>query len=259
MTIKRFLRYIKSKLDLNATLSILAIVVSIVTMYFQFFSTKHELLYAFMYPTVAEKLEIPIVYKNDGDYNELILESNIELEIIPDDGSEKYFKRIGDENKKKFPLIIAPGDYKVIDLLGDYKEYFKGMMEYTAGGLKYRAIVNFDTLSVVVTTKFVSNNGIGQTRRHVGKVTFKKDKSFDRMDIIPIKLTALEADEDIVMTGGSVVNAGYEMNFNLGDSLTSDQIEQVKFTIEMVDDTTLKNHLIRALKRNQLKYPIRPY
>lgn len=199
-----------------------------------------------------------MVYKNAGDYNELILESNIELEIIPDDGSEKYFKRIGDENKKDFPLIIAPGDYKVINVLGDYKEYFKGMMEYTDSGLKYREIVNFDTLSVVVTTKFVSRDGIGQTRRHIGKITFKKDKSFNRMDIIPIKLTELEAEEDIVMTGGSIVNTGYQMNFNFSDSLTSDQIEQVKFTIQMVDDTTFKNHLIRALKINQLKYPIQP-
>lgn len=256
--VKKFLRYIKSKLDLNATLSILAIVISTVTMYFQFFSKKHELLYTFMYPTVEEKLEIPMVYKNEGDYNELILESNIELEIIPDDGSEKYFKRIGDENKKNFPLIIAPGDYKVANILGDYKEYFKGMMEYTDSGLKYREIVNFDTLSVIVTTKFVSRNGIGQTRRHIGKITFKKDSSFDRMDITPITLTKLEADEDIVMTGGSIVNAGYKMNFNFSDSLTSDQIEQVKFTIQMVGDTTFRNHLIRALKKNQLRYRTRP-
>lgn len=255
--IKRFLRTIKSRLDLNTTLSILAIVISTVTMYFQFFSKKHDLLYAFMYPTVADKLEIPIIYKNNGDYNELILESNIELEIIPDDGSEKYFKRIGDENKKSFPLILAPGNFKVINILGDYKEYFKGMMEYTDSGLKYRAIVNFDTLSVVVTTKFISRNGIGQTRRHIGKITFKKDKSFDRMDICPIVLKELEADEDIVMTGGSIVNAGYEMNINFGDSLTSDQIEQVKFTIQMVDDTIFKNHLIREFKLNQLKYPIK--
>lgn len=252
---KIFYRYLKRKLDLNAVLSILAIIISVVTMYFQFFSTKHELLYAFMYPTVSEKMEIPIVYKNDGSFNELILESNIEMEIIPDDGSEEYYKRIGDENKKMFPLIIGPGDYKVINLLGDYKEYFIGMMEYSPSGLKYRETVNLDTLSVVVTTKFVSNNGIGQTRRHIGRISFRKDRTFDRIDITPIELIELESDEDIVMTGGSVVNAGYSMNFNFGDSLTNDQIEQIKFMINTVEDTTIRNPLIRVLKKNNIIYP----
>jgi len=253
--VKRAFRYIKSKFNLTAVLSMLAILVSIVTMYYQFFNTKHELLYAFMFPSVEEKLIIPIVYKNNGNQNELILESNVELEIIPDDGSEKYFKRIGDENKTQFPLIISPGDYKVINLLGDYNEYFKGMMEYSPTGLKYREIVNLDTLSIVITTKFVSGDGIAQSRRNLGKITFRKDRSYERIDINPINLIELEADEDIVMTAGSVVNAGYNMQFNFSDSLRNDQIEQIKFMINVIEDTTIRKALIKVLKKNKIDYP----
>ncbi|HAL83150.1 MAG TPA: hypothetical protein DCO83_13740 [Mucilaginibacter sp.] len=223
-------------------------------MYFQFFNTKHELLYAFLFPSVNENLAIPMIYKNTGNQNEMILESNIELQIIPDDGTENYFKRIGDENKKLFPVIIGPGEYKVITLLGDYKEYFKGMLEQTPSGIKYRQIVNLDTLSLVLTTKFIANNEISEVRRNIGKITFRKDKTFDRIDFQPIKLIKLESDGDMEMTGGSVINANRSGHINSSDSLTSDQVEQIKFMIHIVDDTVMKKELIKLLKKKIPNY-----
>lgn len=243
-------RYIKSKLDVNVSLSIIAIVVSLITMYYQFFNVEHDLQYTFLFPSIGEKIAIPIVYKNDGNQNEMILESNVELEIIPDDGSEQYFKRIGDENKRLFPLILTPGEYKTITLLGDYKEYFKGMLEQLPAGVRYREIVNLDTLSVVITTQFISTDGISKAQRHIGKITFRKDRTFDRISINPIKLTKLEADDEIEMTGGGVINADYNMNFKMTDTLSADQIEHVKFMLNVVEDTLLKNELIKVLKRN---------
>lgn len=145
--IRRLVQYIKSEISLNAIMSFSALLISLVTMYFQFFNIKHELLYTFLFSSVKEKLILPVVYKNSGNQNELILESNIEMEIIPNDNSEHYFRRIGDDNKKLFPLIISPGEYKVITLLGDHKDYFKGMLEQSPSGIKYRPIVNLDTLS----------------------------------------------------------------------------------------------------------------
>lgn len=246
---RKLIKYIRQNFNLTAVVSTLALVISLVTMYYQFFNVKHELLYTFLFPSVNEQLTIPMVYKNVGNQNEIILESNIELEIIPDDGSGHYFKRIGDNNKKLFPLIIAPGEYKLITLLGDYKEYFKGMLEQSPSGLKYRKIVNLDTLSVVLTTKFIADNGISEVRRPVGKLSFRKDKTFDRIDFLPIKLVELEPDGDIEMTGGAVVNADRSMHITSADSLTSDQIEQIKFMINVVEDTTLRKEMIKLLKR----------
>jgi hypothetical protein len=207
-----------------------------------------------LFPSINEKLEIPLVYKNLGNQNEMILESNMEIEIILDDGSEHYFRRIGDDNKKLFPLIIAPGEYKQVILLGDYKDYFKGMLEESASGLKYRPIVNLDTLSLVITTKFIMGNGISETKRHIGKISFRKDKTFDRIDISPIELIELRGDEDVKMTGGSVVNANRTMHFNLKDSLTSDQIEQIRFLIATTEDTAVRREMIRFLKLKNIDY-----
>jgi small nuclear ribonucleoprotein (snRNP)-like protein len=245
----RFKRYIRQNFNITVTSSVLALIISLFTMYYQFFNVKHKLLYAFLYPSVNEKLSIPMVYKNAGNQNEMILESNIELEIIPDDGSDHYFKRIGDDNKSLFPLIIAPGEYKNITLLGDYQEYFEGMLEQSPSGLKYRKIVNLDTLSVVITTKFISNDGIAEIRRPIGKLSFRKDKTFDRIDFLPIKLIELKSDDNAEMVSGSVFNADRSMNISLSDSLTSDQIEQIKFIINVVKDTTIKKEMIKFLKK----------
>lgn len=76
------------------------------------------------------------------------------------------------------------------------------------------------------------------------------------MNIEPIKLMKLEADDKIEMTGGEVINAGYNMNFDMTDTLSADQIEHVKFMFNMVEDTDtiLKKVLMDVLKRNNA-YP----
>jgi hypothetical protein len=252
---RRPVTYIKHNFNLTAIASTLALIISLITMYFQFFNIKHELLYTFLFPSVDEQLTIPIVYKNAGNQNEMILESNIELEVIPNDGSDHYYQRIGDENKKLFPLIIAPGDYKMITLLGDYKDYFKGILEQSPAGLKYRKIVNLDTLSIVITTKFISGNEVTDESRHFGRITFKKDRTFDRIDYKPIRLTKLEAVDDVKMTGGSLINNKRSMSINSSDLMTTDQIEEFKFMINMVEDTAMKTEMIKFLKKRNIKYP----
>ena len=112
-------------------MSVLAVVISSITLYFQFFNVRHKLIYTFLTPSVDEKIVIPIIFKNEGNQNEILLESNLEMEVIPNDTTKPYFKRIGDENRKLFPIIIAPGEYKTINLIGEYKDYTKGMLEYT--------------------------------------------------------------------------------------------------------------------------------
>lgn len=241
------INFIKSKTKIANVLSVLAVLISLINMYFQFFNIKHELLYTFLFPSINEKLEIPMIYKNTGNQNEIILESNIELEIKPDDDTENYFRRIGDENKKSFPLIIAPGDYKTITLLGDYKDYFKGMLEKSSSGLKYRKIVNLDSLTVLLTTKFISKNGVSQDKRIIGKLSFKKDHEFDRFDYLPVKLIALESESDGEMLAGSLINANYSMHINGSDKLTQDQIEQIKFMINIVEDTIIKKEMMKLI------------
>jgi len=57
---------------------------------------------------MPEKMIIPMVYKNTGNQNEMLLNANIEMEIIPNDGIPSYFRRIGDENKNLGSAGIVP-------------------------------------------------------------------------------------------------------------------------------------------------------
>lgn len=194
-----------------------------------------------------------MIFKNEGNQNEMLLESNIEMEIIPNDTTKPYFKRIGDENSKIFPIIIAPGEYKTINLFGDYKDYSKGMLEYSPSGPKFREITRFDSLQIVATMQFISDNGIAQVRRFVGRIYFEPNMTFDRFDYQPIKLIELKGEDKGEMISGTVMNADMRGHFKMTDTLTPDQIEYVKFMMHQVDDTTIKKALIQLLKRNHAK------
>lgn len=45
------------------------------------------------------------------------------------------------------------------------------------------------------------------------------------------------------------------MHITSADSLTSDQIEEFKFLINMVEDTVMKKEMINFLKKRNIKYP----
>lgn len=86
----------------------------------------------------------------------------------------------------------------------------------------------------------------------MGKITFRPDKTFNRIDFQPIKLMALESNDAAEMIGGSVVNADFSMQISSTDSLTLDEIEQVKFMINIVDDSVTREELIKLLKNKNI-------
>jgi hypothetical protein len=176
------------------------------------------------------------------------------MEVIPNDTTKPYFRRIGNENHKLFPIIISPGQYKSINLIGDYKDYSKGMMEIGSSGPKYRQITKFDSLQVMVTTKFISDDGIAETRRLIGRINFLSDMTFDRFEYKPIKLIKMEGEDKGEMISGTVVNSNINDHFSMNDKLTPAQIEYVKFMIHQVDDTTMKKALIKLLENNHVQF-----
>ena len=73
-----------SKIKISAkTLSYIAIVISILSVYFQFFYINHEIKYASLYPILDEEkrtLTFPILLKNSGNQVETILDFQLLLE-----------------------------------------------------------------------------------------------------------------------------------------------------------------------------------
>jgi len=226
-------------------------------MYFQFFDVKRELLYAYLSPKIEKDIHtlvIPVVYKNNGNQNEMILGSNIEMEVKTPPGEENYFRRIGDENSNLFPIILAPGEMKTINLKGEYKGYFAGMLEFNEYGLKYRKIDSLNNLSLKLTTTFLQNKGIENVEREIGRISFRNVNEYERLDYWPIELVELKPNNNITIVSNSIVNAGFEGSFSFDDSLSADQIEYIKFLINHIDNPEIVERLKGLLDEKHIEY-----
>lgn len=247
------IRSFSSKSNLSLIIGVIALVISGLHIYYQFFHIRNELLYTYLTPEIdsrANKIVIPLIYKNNGNQNAVVLGSNIELEVKPDDGSENYFRRLGDQNDDLFPLIISPGDYKTINLEIDYMDYHKGMIEYGPEEIKYREMVNIDNLKLELTTQIISKGGVSEVRRRIGRLFFRPDKQVDRINFEPIKMVKLEAEDNREMINGSVINMSFSKNISGNQPLTQEELEWVKFLKNQVDDSLMIREFDKIIKKN---------
>lgn len=238
-------------------LSITAILISLITMYFQFFNVKQELLYAYLSPKIEDKTQtliIPIVYKNNGNQNEMILNSNIEIEVKMLHEKDSYFKRIGDLNNDLFPIILAPGEMKTVNLKGQYKDYFSGMLEFSEQGLKYKKIDSLNNLAIKLTTSFLRDEGIENVERNIGKISFRNSNEYEQLDYGAISLMELKPNNNIKIMSNSIVNVGFNDSFSIRDSLSSNQIEYIKFLINHIDHPEIVVKLKELLDNNNIDY-----
>lgn len=242
-----------SKVNVSIWMSIFALIISVLHIYYQHFHVRNELLYTYLTPELnsrEDKIIIPLVYKNNGNQNVIILGSNIELEVKPDDGSENYFRRVGDENSDLFPLIISPGDYKTINLKADYHDYHKGMIEYGPEGIKFREIVNINNLQLVLTTRILAKGGVSEVRRDIGQLSFRPDKDVDKINYNPIKMIKLEAEDDREMVRGSVLNMGFSGTVSGNEPLTPDELEFIKFLRNQITDSLMISEFDKIIEKN---------
>ena len=188
-----------SKIKISAQfLSYIAIIITILSVYFQFFHINHEIKYASLYPILDEKektLTFPVLLKNSGNQIETILDFQLLLEAKDNNGS--FYKRISELNEKQFFSILEPGESKRIDLIGNLNTYLFGTVIAGKNDFDYEPISEFENLNLLLKTSYLTKKGVVATEdRIVGKLTFNTDETVKRIDCLPTELQNLELAKD---------------------------------------------------------------
>lgn len=196
---RRFHRIKKLFKSPSLSVSIAALTISILSVYIQFFNERHSVLYTTLAPEINKEnnqITIPLLLKNTGNQAEVILYSELQLEVKESEGN--YFKRISPYANKESYIILSPGDYKTINLVGNYKQYMFGKITLIGkNDFKYSPITVFDNLNLKISIKYLTKYGtVAQEEREIGKISFDKNEQVSRIDCKPIELKKLNLRND---------------------------------------------------------------
>jgi hypothetical protein len=190
-------KWVKDIFQFSNFVSALALLISALSIYFQFFNERHAVLYTTLEPDYNEESKhiiSPLLLKNIGNQTEIILNSELQLEVK--DADESFFKRISPLKKKERYIILSPGENKTIDLAGDYGDYFFGTIKIesiNSNNVKYSPITAFDSLLLKIKVTYLNTNGVvSYEEREIGRISFNRDESIKRIDYNPIELMKLE-------------------------------------------------------------------
>lgn len=225
----------------SLVISIVALLMSALSIYFQFLNTKHSVLYSILTPELkGEKKEIviPVLFKNNGNQTEILLDSELQLEVKEKD--ENFFKRISPNKNKESYIILSPGEYKTIYLVGNYKDYFFGTFKINypdTTDFKYQPITVFDSLSLKVSINYLTTRGkVANEQREIGEISFDQNENISLMKCNPIELKKLNLrNNDSEILYYSIMpnyNINGHININLNDSFS---IKQNKDKIQLLD------------------------
>jgi len=211
----------------SLTISIIALIISALSIYFQFFNERHTVLYTTLTPEIDNKnkqIVIPLLLKNTGNQTEVILNSELQLEVKEKEGN--FFKRISPAKNKDYFIILAPNDYKTIYLFGNFKDYMFGTIKFEVGdstSFKYSPITVFDDLILKVNITFLTTHGnVANEEREISKIFFDKNEKISRIDCNPIELKKLDLsyNESEIVSYSIIPDADFKGNIsiNLNDS-----------------------------------------
>lgn len=222
----------KLQISPNLVISIFALLMSVLSVYFQFFNIKHSVLYSILYPELkgeTKEIIIPILFKNTGNQVEVILDSELQLEVK--ETEEFFFKRISPNKNKGAYFILAPGENKTIYLVGNYKDYFFGTLKINypdTTDFKYVPITIFDNLILKVSINYLTARGkMAKEEREVGDITFDQNENISLMNCNPIELKKLNLrynDSEIIshtIVPNYSINGRIHIDFN--DSLSIEE------------------------------------
>lgn len=237
MRIKRF--------KLSIILSWVAILISLLSLYFQFFNINHKLLFTPLEPSSnSEKKEfyIPLLLKNAGNQTEIILKSSLLLEV-KNDNPEQQFKKFSIVTPLEFPMVLSPNEYKKVVLVGDYKTYFWGTMEFSENEkMKYSPIVVYDSLLVLLNITYFSKSGIAKEESYsIGYLSFDKTENITRIDYAPIKLRKIDmSDDNQEIVSCSIIPQVHTGSFSIDLSDTNsvkDNIDKIQLMNRVLSET----------------------
>lgn len=243
-------------------ISIIALMISASSVYFQFFNERHSVLYTTLTPEIDNKskqIVIPLLIKNTGNQTEVILNTELLLELKKIDGN--LFKSIGSFKNKESFIILSPNDYKTINIVGNYQEYLFGILEFSSDlqvdlngkmdlidkrYFKYSPVTIFNDLILKVNISYLTTRGkVANEEREISKITFDKNENISRVDCNPIELKKLNLSYDASEIESYSIIPQYEFSGHFSIDLNdSNSIKQ------NIDKIQLLNKILDKKKEN---------
>ena len=242
-TFQKIEKYFKST---GSLVSIIALIISMLSIYFQFFNVRHSLEYTTLKPDFNDnkkEITIPLLIKNSGNQTEVILNSELQLEVKEKEGN--FFKRISPYENKDSYVILTPGEYKTIYLVGDYKTYMFGTITpKTNNNFTYSPITIYNDLLLKIQITYLTKKGaVATEEREIGFITFNKDEKIARVDCMPIELKEL----DLSNTDKEIISYSIVPQNFVGNPLSID-LTDTTAVLENIDKIQL---VMRILKEQQ--------
>lgn len=233
----------KTGLKLSIIFSSSALIISVITLYFQFFNVKHTVLYSSLEPEInyeRKELYVPILFKNKGNQTEVILKSYLMIEVKQD--SNSFYKRISPLTMEEYPLVLLPGDNKLLKMTGNYHEYLFGTYEISETHFKYNPITEFDSLNFIMNVTYLTSSGeLDEEYREIGSISFDEKENIKRIDCKPIKLRKLDINKnDREIVSYSIVpqthNGSFQIDLSDTNSIIQNQ-DKILFLNKILSDT----------------------
>jgi hypothetical protein len=172
-------------------------------------------------------LEVPLIFKNLGNTEEVLLNTTLHLEVKTDVDSISYYKRISEYQSKDYPLMLSSNENKLIRLKSNYREYFKGLVLTDMDSIiGYCPIKRLDDLRLMLNIEYISSNGSMQSESFlIGELSFNDDNYIKLIKGEPVKLRKLEINNDSEMSYYYSMPKTYSNGFsiNLKDSVALEE------------------------------------
>lgn len=231
---------------ITIVISITALLISLAGIYFQFFYSKRSLVFTALMIEHNDNrdLEVPLVFKNLGTTEEVLLNTTLHLEVKTENDTISYFKRISEYNSKEYPLMLSPNENKLIRLKSNYKNYFGGLVITNLDSITGYCPIRFlDNLKLILNIEYISSNGnMCNENFLIAELSFNDEKYINLIKGEPIKLRELEINSDSEMTGYYSMPKTFSNGFsiNLNDSSAVEENKDALIFIENLLEDSLK-------------------
>lgn len=231
---------------LTICISAIALILSVITFYFQFFHIEHSISYTATQIGCNEndkEIIVPLLFKNTGNQQDVILNATLYLELKTDTTSS--YRRISEFKADGFPMMLAPSENTLYQLVGKYKDYFIGQFVVSNDEITgYIPVKYLDKLELILEIEYItSEGGYAKEKRLLGYVFFNEDRTIKQISCLPVELESLDMTPDEVYQEYYVLpnhTAKTSIQFNINDSIALKENQDYL-------------HLMRELLRDSLK------
>ena len=180
------------KFDTSLLISLLALIISILSIYFQFFYEKFNLSTSLIDAEVyKDSISLDLIYHNKGNQDATV--TNTEIFFYSDKNKTKHVNHIEFNNKNQEPYILSPG-----------KQLFKKFVQqvyFIEDSLLIKTQTNIrDTIRIQLRVSYLRDNSLeGEKIVNCGWITLDNQRKIDNW---LIKYQKINLDSDTYFVSG---------------------------------------------------------